>query len=288
MVFTTDTSTPLVSKVEPREWSIETIPSFCITLERREDRWKRFQDQPGIKGLHLKRFVGVDGKTLDIKTEKRVATFTKRNIISNIRRSHEELDTIGGVGCALSHIAVWQWMVDNHQQVCLVFEDDALVPPDFIEKANRCIETTLLKNTKQWDMWLLGGKWTDMSHIPKQDLIRIERFVLFHAYVITLDTAKRLLEDVYPIHGHIDVWTSVYASLNGIRVVGSNSLKIKQSRDTKTDIQPEEKCEICNVPAAFHKTDVIVPKIEYQLGKIAQVVSVVLIGYLIYKKSTQS
>jgi glycosyl transferase family 25 len=108
-------------------WTIESIPAYCITLERRHDRWKRFQDQSGLHGLDVKRFVGVDGKTLDIKTDTRVTTLTKRNIMTKSRRSHEELDSIGGVGCALSHIAVWQHMVDTNQEVCLIFEDDAIV-----------------------------------------------------------------------------------------------------------------------------------------------------------------
>jgi glycosyl transferase family 25 len=113
-------------------WSIDTIPAFCITLDRRLDRWKRFQDQPGIQGLNVKRFLGVDGKKLDYMNDSRITLLTKRNIDTNTRRSMEELDSVGGVGCALSHIAVWQWMVDNNQEVCLVFEDDAVVPPDFI------------------------------------------------------------------------------------------------------------------------------------------------------------
>jgi hypothetical protein len=55
-------------------------------------------------GLDVKRFIGVDGKTLDIKNDDRVTTLTKRNIAIKKRRSHEELDTIGGVGCAHYHI----------------------------------------------------------------------------------------------------------------------------------------------------------------------------------------
>jgi len=93
-------------------WSMDRIPSFCITLERRRDRWNRFQDQSGIERLNVKRFIGVDGKTIDVTKDERVTTLTKRNIITKSRRSHEELDSIGGIGCALSHIAVWQWMVD--------------------------------------------------------------------------------------------------------------------------------------------------------------------------------
>lgn len=270
-------------------WAIDTIPSFCITLERRADRWKRFQDQSGINGLPIKRFLGVDGKTIDIKKEDRVATLTKRNILTKSRRSHEELDSIGGVGCALSHIAVWQWMVDNNQPLCLIFEDDAVVPPDFIKRANDCIkESVVLKNPKQWDLWLLGGTWDDLSSIPMESsasgIIRVGSFVLFHAYVMTLDCAKRLLRDVYPIHCHIDLWTSVFSYLHDIRIVGCTKLKLQQNQKVKTDIQSESGCKICNVPTDYDKNYKMVTTMEWRVAQAAEIAFVGLFAYFVYQQ----
>jgi len=270
-------------------WSVDTIPAFCITLERRADRWKRFQDQSGIDGLSIKRFLGVDGKTIDLKKEERVATLTKRNILTKSRRSHEELDSIGGVGCALSHIAVWQWMVDNNQEVCLIFEDDAVVPPDFIKRANDCIkESVVLKNPKQWDLWLLGGTWDDLSSIPGESsesgVVRVGSFVLFHAYVMTLGCAKRLLRDVYPIHCHIDIWTSVFSYLNDIRIVGCTRLKLRQNQKVKTDIQSESGCKICNVPTDYDKNYKMVSYTEWRIAQAAEIAMVGMVAYFIYQQ----
>lgn len=268
-------------------WKIEEIPAFCITLERRLDRWKRFQSQPGVQSLSVKRFLGVDGATLDVGSDERVATLTKRNIHTKKRRSHEELNSVGGVGCALSHIAVWQWMVDNNQSLCLIFEDDAIVPPDVKERANHLIQTSLLKNTGQWDIWLLGGTWDDVTSIPSETkqsgLIRIGSFVLFHAYVMTLPTAKRLIQDAYPIHSHIDLWTSIYAYLNDLRVVGSPQFKIKQNPKTRTDIQTEEDCALCNVPTDFHKTHRLVTHLDWHIATAAKVGILFLAGYGLYR-----
>ena len=263
------------------QWRIQNIPSFCITLERRLDRWKRFQTQPGVQPLGVKRFLGVDGKTLDLKTDERIATFTKRNILTKSRRSHEELNSIGGVGCALSHIAVWQWMVDNNQPLCLVFEDDAIIPPDFTERANHLIQTTMLQDPNAWDLWLQGGTWDDLSSIKGENRVyRVGSFVLFHAYVMTLNTAKKLLRDVYPIHGHIDLWTSVYAYLNDLRVVGSPALRIQQNQKTRTDIQTESDCALCDIPVDFHKSRRLVTHAEWAVAKTASVTLILLlIGY---------
>lgn len=268
------------------QWTIESVPAFCITLERRQDRWRRFQDQSGIDGLNVKRFLGVDGKTIDIRKDDRVALCTKRNILANIRRSHEELDSVGGVGCALSHIAVWQWMVDNNQEVCIVFEDDAVIPPNFIETANKCIQdSVILKDPKKWDMWLLGGKWDALTKIPGEPkAVRVGEFVLFHAYVMTLHGAKRLLKDVYPIHSHIDLWVSIYGYVHDFRTVGCTDLILQQNQKVKTDIQTEKGCAICDVPVDYGKTHTMVSKVEWNVARAAEVVAVGLIGYFVWQQ----
>jgi glycosyl transferase family 25 len=267
-------------------WSIDSIPAFCITLERRQDRWRRFQDQSGIDGLNLKRFLGVDGKTIDVVKDDRISTCAKRNILAKSRRSHEELDSVGGVGCALSHIALWQWMVDNNQELCLIFEDDAVVPPDFVERANNCIkESTILKDPKKWDIWLLGGIWENLTSIPDEPkAVRIGEFATSHAMVMTLHCAKRLLKDVYPIHAHVDLWMSIYSYVHDLRFVGCLDLELKQSQIVKTDIQSEKGCDICNVLPGFSKTHTMVSKVEWNIARGAEVVAVGLIGYILYQQ----
>lgn len=267
-------------------WSIDSIPAFCITLERRQDRWRRFQDQSGIDGLNLKRFLGVDGKSLNVKMDDRIALCAKRNILEKTRRSHEELDSIGGVGCALSHIAIWQWMVDNNQELCLIFEDDAVVPPDFIEKANNCINnSTIIKDPTKWDIWLLGGIWDKLTQIPDEPTaVRIGTFATSHAMVMTLHTAKRLLKDVYPIQAHIDLWMSIYNYVYDLRIVGCLNLHLKQASAVKTDIQSEDGCDICNVEKGFSKTHTLVSKVEWNIARTAEVVAIGLIGYILYQQ----
>jgi glycosyl transferase family 25 len=269
-------------------WNIQSIPSFCITLERRKDRWKRFQDQPGINGLQLRRFIGVDGKTLDVDKDNRITILTKRNIKAKKRRSHEELDSIGGVGCALSHIAVWQWIVDNKQDMCLIFEDDAVVPPNFIDEANKYITNSmLLGDPRTWDIWLLGGKWDDLTTIPgefsRDGIVRIGSFVLFHAYVMTLQCARKLLRDVYPIHAHIDIWVSIYAHLNDIRIVGTTKLILQQNQKATTDIQSNDGCAICNVPTNYNTTYKMVSHTEWHIAKTSEIICIGLLCYMAYQ-----
>lgn len=270
-------------------WKVESIPAFCITLERRKDRWKRFQDQPGIRSLNVKRFVGVDGNTLDIKKDTRITTLTKRNILRNSRRSHEELDSVGGVGCALSHIALWQWMVDNHQELCLVMEDDAVIPPDFVEKVNQIIQkSVILKDTNQWDLWMVGGICEELSRIPQESpqssIVRTGAFITTHCYIITLPTAKQFLKDVYPIHCHIDWWMSIYGYLNDIRILHDTEFNVLQDKEIKTDIQNKNGCTICGVEEDFEKTHTLVPNAELRVAYAAEIICIGLLGYWLYQR----
>jgi hypothetical protein len=202
-------------------------------------------------------------------------------------------------------------MVDNKQPLCLVFEDDAIVPPDFVERANQVIQTTLLHDPKAWDVWLLGGTWDDIglvtttaSLVPPSpqggdvpsplaslpaapaslsatpSLVRIGSFVLFHAYVMTLPTAERLVRDAYPIHAHIDLWTSVYCYLNDLRVVGSPSLRLAQNPKTKTDIQTESDCALCDIPATFQDTHRLITHVEHYTSRAAHIALIGLLAYL--------
>jgi len=269
-------------------WSIESVPAFCITLDRRIDRWKRFQDQPGIQGLNVKRFLGVDGKKIDYMNDSRITLLTKRNIDTRSRRSQEELDSVGGVGCALSHIAIWQWMVDNNQEICLIFEDDAVVPPNFIEKANACLsKSNIMKNSKQWDLWTLGGIWEDRTEIPEESsesgFFQLGAFALFHGYVITRSAAERFLKDVYPIHCHIDFWVSIYCFYHKMRIVGCEKVQLLQNGAT-TDIQNKNGCAICEVPADFYKTHKLVTHTEWGIARMSEVICIGLIAYYAYQR----
>jgi GR25 family glycosyltransferase involved in LPS biosynthesis len=265
-------------------WQIDTIPSFCITLERRADRWKRFQDQYGVKALtKLHRFLGIDGKKIDVRNDPRISLRTKRNILIKERRSHEELDSAGGVGCALSHIAVWEWMQKNNEPIALIFEDDAVVPPDFVSRANTLIrKSSILQNPNQWSIWLIGAQWDATEPLdPSIHLERAHAFFLLHCYVITKAFAKQLLDEVYPIEAHIDLWMSTFANIHNSRMIATKKLQLTQYGRTKTDIQVEKLPPICDIPTDYTKSHVLITKSDYALSRTAEAICVVLLGMVL-------
>lgn len=274
-----------MDRQHPGTWQIDQIPAFCLTLERRSDRWKRFQDQYGINALpKLKRFLGVDGKTIDVKTDPRISTFTKRNILMKIRRSHDQLDTIGGVGCALSHIALWKWLAESSEDMLLVFEDDAIIPPDFVQRANQIIQASpTLQNPNQWDMWVIGANWETLNTIPGEytsGLVEAPAFFLFHCYIITRKFAKRLYEHCLPVEGHIDFWVSNFAIINKSRIVATPRLHFKQ-REAKSDIQSKTIPSVVDIPDNYEKTHSLVSNTDLMIARGAEAALVLIVGYMV-------
>ncbi len=271
--------------------NIEDVPAYCITLDRRPDRWQRFMSQTVAAGLQVKRWSAVDGQTINVETDERISVFTKRNIIEKTRRSHEELDSIGGIGCALSHISLWKKLIDSKDEYMLIMEDDAAVPADFVEKANRLLESSaILQNPAAWDVWMLGGAWkaeqVDIDnykvHSQYEPLMPLGKFYLIHAYVINRKAAATFLEHCFPIQAHIDHYMSMCARFSNLKVVGSPLLKIRQNGQT-SDIQMKARCEICDVPSNIQKY-YLWNRID--IGITAGILGVILIGSTLFYKST--
>lgn len=283
-----DTSNPSFNR--SGKWSIDSIPAFCITLERRPDRWKKFQNQPGYSELNIQKFNGVDGKTIDIRNDDRVALSTKRNILLKTRRSHEELDSVGGVGCALSHIALWKWMIENQEELIVVFEDDAKLPKGVVLQINNHVKNSeTLKNYNQWDMFVLGStrqKFTvNGGHSPNpvgENIIDIHQFYGMYAYVITRKCAEKFLQRVFPIHCHIDLWVCLYKQIHGLKILGHRVFNLK-TNGSKTEIQTSNYCYICNVPSDYKKDFILLKKREHYLGLMCELIVAGGTIYLVYR-----
>ena len=264
------------------EWRINNIPAFCINLARRRDRWKRFFDQPAIEDLpNLRRFEAVDGKTLDIRNDERIPLMTKRNILANMRRTHEELDTPGGVGCALSHIGVWEWAVQNQSPVTLIFEDDAVLSPDFVSRTNQVLGATPLigSRTDTWDLLLFTDGTRMCEPVPGTYYESCDSFIGLQAYVITLECAKRFLaEAASSIHMHIDLWMAVFKSVHGLRILRLPMVEVAQ-RGSPTDIQTKEPCHMCDVPTGFYKTHALMRHEEVILLRLLEAGAIVGLTY---------
>lgn len=237
------------------------IQIFCINLKERPDRWQRFTSQPGVQRLSasfkLERFEGVNGKLLDIKNDSRVSLRTKRNIMYQKRRDHEDLDTPGGVGCYLSHYGTWKKFLEGQDEKLLVFEDDAAVPDNFQSILLSCMNDISNEGRMRPDIWLLSKPF-GMTLKRALDLNDVE----YHGdwayditgpltgYVLTREAAKILCDNAFPIDGHVDHYMHRCAQMGMLTIAHNKKITLSQVRlmEKDSDIQQKPSCEVCNLP----------------------------------------
>jgi GR25 family glycosyltransferase involved in LPS biosynthesis len=267
---------------------LDKLPTYCINLERRIDRWELIQSQPGFKEFKsIERYIGVDGKLIDIKEDDRVSFLTKRNILLNTRRSHEQLSTAGGVGCYLSHIHLWQkFLRESSAPVALIFEDDIQLPVGVAHTLQSFFDKSpILADPMQWDFCILSPSKTysiiGESFYGSSDLFRMERFVCMAAYMITRRGVERVLPHLLPIESHIDGFLTVGSSLRMIDVVGPKE-RIIMYNISKSDINDPNKCVICDVKTNFEDEHVLIPKTTYWRYQAEEALLLGAVAYGIY------
>lgn len=266
-------------------WDFDSIPKYVINLDRRKDRWLSFNSASGVKDLqHLERWSGTDGKTINLDTDERVSLFTKYNITRGIRRSHMELNSKGGVGCYISHVEVWKHFLNNsNSDVALVFEDDVILDESAVNRIKGFIDkSSAIKDTNMWDFCILspyfGNKKHEPLHIDDQYCMRLVEFNGLTGYLINKKGVKKILPMIYPIQGHVDWFLSICAQLQYIELC-SPPKSLLRVRISRTDIQSERKCEICDLTADFDKDYYVLAK--WRTAQL-HIEEIVLLGLGVY------
>jgi GR25 family glycosyltransferase involved in LPS biosynthesis len=243
--------------------------------------------QPEIKKLpNFKKFSAVDGQTLDIKTDTRVSTLGRYNIMNNTRRSHDLLDSIGGVGCALSHITLWQNLLKSNDNVFFIVEDDLVLQKGDWEKVRQLyLQNKWLQDSNKWDIWSVGN----LKCIPADNDIKRENkfvfckeFVGFNSYFISRRGAEKLVKEAFPIQQHIDWFTSYYALTHpDFKIVYNKSFNLDQDpallEKEYSDIRTKDICYICDIPTDYEKMYTLVSKNSISSNTVITVIALVVL-----------
>lgn len=180
------------------------LQAFVINLPAAIIRRQLMEAQLALPGLPVCRIVSaVDGRSLDVATLSRVYD------IAAARRWGREL-TPGEIGCALSHLAVYELIVAEHLPWALVLEDDALIGhkvPDLLEKLLPRLdpdkpEAILLSHVERYSDW--SAEHLDRLH----RLVRPHSAAGGHAYLITRSGALAMLQAQKPLGRVADAWRS--------------------------------------------------------------------------------
>jgi GR25 family glycosyltransferase involved in LPS biosynthesis len=236
---------------------IRNLPAYLINMNERKDRLKRFMTQesiPEFKNIH--RISATNGKKLNFRKDKRISMSTKLRIYRNYRRSHYEIATLGAIGATISHARVWETFLKSDAPVCIVMEDDAVWTYEDIEKINEEYK----KIPDNWGLWVLGYYHSTLviEHLKShKGWDKIYNFSGAHSYMITRDTAKKLLTDVYPIDTHIEFYITGSSIIKDFLIVHNPNVYINYYRtfvgprvstsDSNTSQHKNNGCPTCDM-----------------------------------------
>lgn len=139
-------------------------------------------------------------------------------IAQNFRTEHRQF-TAGAVGCALSHIALWNLLrCHNDWQTLLVFEDDIVWWPEkrlTLEKLTAMLRTI----PNDWDLLSLG-------HIPREIIAHHDTHVHLgfitgmFSYVVHRSGLEKMMRNLFPMQHQIDTVLSHKVEQEGLRIYG--------------------------------------------------------------------
>jgi glycosyl transferase, family 25 len=192
----------LGSPLNARQAAGFDLPIAVINLTHRPDRWAALTSRMADVGLdRLIRVPAVYGADLSAQT---MAGFlgTSAAHIDDTPQSHLTL-TRPAIGCFMSHLAVWRWMIETNAPRTLVFEDDAVPAKAFDSNQLRACLATMPD-----DAGLVFVGRVIMNGLADQadgsNLARLYYFNGTFAYLITQAGCRSLLAHLDPPHWHID------------------------------------------------------------------------------------
>ena len=178
------------------------LPIAVINLAHRTDRWYAVSSRMAAIGLNkLIKVPAIEGARL-LLDQISVLLGQPASLIEEAPRSHYTL-TRPAIGCFLSHLAIWRWMINNELPRVLVFEDDATPTAHFDPVRFRAVLASIPQDV---GMVLLGRIiMNGMADRPDgSDLARMYYFNGTFAYLITPAACRTLIPHLLPLNGHID------------------------------------------------------------------------------------
>ncbi|WP_424409747.1 glycosyltransferase family 25 protein [Pasteurella sp. PK-2025] len=151
--------------------------------------------------------------------------------------------TIGEIGCAMSHLSIYQIMCNEQIEQAIILEDDAIVSQEF----EYIVLDSLKKVPKKCDI-LFYEHGKAKSYFFKKNLIEGYRLVHYKspskhskrtitratAYLITKEGADKLLKLAYPIRMPADYLTGAL-QLNGLNAYGVEPPCVFRGTDSEID-----------------------------------------------------
>ena len=176
--------------------SVPRAEQTLLSLKQQDLEYVLFPAVNGLAALDLldvQRFAGVKKKkalmqTLHIQPEKlRQATvdYRKNTLPSRMRKLiHERLR----FGCYMSHVKLWEYMVQTGQRFAIVLEDDVTVVDGFMDK----LLVHINRLPEDWDIFYLDGCFQRPAGRYAEGIWLLRGSLCTRGYVISRSAAAQL------------------------------------------------------------------------------------------------
>ena len=200
---------------------------YVLNLERHQARLQSFLqqfDSSDLTALELRRFPAVDAASVWPHARAlvyepalaRLAGVERRGF----RQTHAEMPSMGGIGCALSHLCTWLDILYDAaapaSQRYLVMEDDAILPRCLLASVKKALQGV----PAGWDILLLGYRSPRPSMVTKHTThVDIRMFQGTHAYLISKVAVRKIFENgALPLRVQIDAFLSGLAQAKKLKI----------------------------------------------------------------------
>ena len=216
--------------------SLKDLPVYVINLDRRIDRWNDIQNLLQTQGFsNIQRVSAIDGKLIDSIHVKKLVDSSIYDDLGKSRNRHEDIGSLGAVGCYLSHYKIWRNIIQTGVP-SLIMEDDI----QFEKNWDQYETVKDLRLLKDHDLVLLGY-WPYIPQslfIKKNTLIPFhERFFMTHFYYLTPKGAEFFLNQSLPMKYQVDSYMSMKIINNLDFKSAAHSPSLAGQNFLSTDIQ---------------------------------------------------
>lgn len=213
--------------------------SWVINLKKNKKRLHQFNKyymSSDIRSITLNRFDAINGQEIDIeqyvtpKAYKQIH-FSETN---GYRLKHYEL-TRGAVGCYLSHVSLYQKLLeDDSVDYYIIFEDDAQFQPEIMEILSLYVDSL----PENWDLFVLGTIHQEIFKTVGY-FTKLKVFWGLFGYVINKKGARLFVDQFLEerINKQIDSMMSVMTINDRFNVYGLIKPLVYQDHQWGTDIQ---------------------------------------------------
>lgn len=213
---------------------IEYFPTFVINLDDEFLRRESISQQLDKINAQYNIFSAVNGNAMT--NDELNDVYSESGAI--LRQSRPL--TPSEIGCALSHIRVYEKIIENKIDAALIIEDDAILEDDFPRVLR---EIGKIIKPAEREVFLLSK----CEHLGEIKLILpcgykvCEMKVGYYtsSYIITYAGAKALVNTLFPIHDVADCWNRLQG-IGAIEIYGIDPAVASQNKDEfQSSISPE-------------------------------------------------